>query len=82
MAQEPIDSDPISPDSVAQTHQTQDPMLHEDQEPTPPAELTEESSHDLYEGFSDDAFVRAAAMFRNEAYLGIIELLTEAVETS
>jgi hypothetical protein len=41
----------------------------------------EDMSVDSYEGFNDDPFVRAAAMFREQEYLGIIELLTEAVET-
>lgn len=78
-------------DAIAQdvpTQQTLDPTLNEDQEVSPdpqevspdPPEVTEES-RDLYEGFSEDPFVKAAAMFREHEYLGIIELLTEAVET-
>ena len=35
---------------------------------------------DLYEGFSDEPFVQAAAKFQADDYHGILELLTDAVE--
>ena len=40
----------------------------------------EEPEVDLYAGFDEEPFVRAAAQFRAENYHGILELLTEAVE--
>ena len=66
-------------DPVTQDRDQTTPNEDQDVVPEPP-EVVEESP-DLYEGFSDDPFVRAAAMFRDQEYLGIVELLTEAIET-
>ena len=35
---------------------------------------------DLYKGFDEEPFVRAAAQFNSDNYHGILELLTEAID--
>lgn len=64
-------STPLDPEPEA--------TLHEDS--SLPAEPLEQSHDNPYEGFSEDPFVEAATMFRAQEYHGIIEKLTEAVET-
>ena len=39
----------------------------------------DEPEVDLYEGFSEEPFVQAAAQFNADNYHGILELLTEAI---
>ena len=39
-----------------------------------------EGQTDLYDGFDEEPFVRAAAQFRSHDYHGILELLTEAID--
>ena len=39
-----------------------------------------EAEVNLYEGFDEEPFVRAAAQFNSDNYHGILELLTEAVD--
>lgn len=84
VVQDPVAEDPVAQDPIAQDDDqpTPDPTLNEDQDPpqVAPPEVAEESP-ELYKGFSEDPFVRATAMFRDQEYLGIVELLTEAVET-
>ena len=57
-----------------------DPMSKEQDATLPPVEVQKEASPDPYDQFDKDPFVEAAAMFRAQNYLGIIEKLTEAVE--
>ena len=57
-----------------------DPMSKEQDATPPPVEVQKEASPDPYDQFDKDPFVEAAAMFRAQNYLGIIEKLTEAVE--
>lgn len=92
LAQEPLEQEPLAQEPLAQEPQNVPVLtLNEDQEvlievlidrPEPQQEdLVQEESGYLYAGFSEEPFVKAAAMFRNQEYLGIIELLTKAVET-
>lgn len=76
---------PKQPDSTSESHdQAEDSgqdsgEAESDEQPADQSE-TQEKSHDPFEGYSDEPFVRAVAMFHAENYNGIIEILTEAVE--
>ena len=57
----------------SQEQEQEQSLLHEDQD------VQIDKSDNVFEGFSDDPFVRAAAMFREEQYHGILEVLSDAV---
>lgn len=67
--------------STPRDQQVQDLLMSEDLETLTDHREQAAESPDLYDGFVDDPFVRAAAMFRSQRYHGMIEVLTEAVES-
>lgn len=54
----------------------------EERTPTPNQSDEQDKSHDLVDeldGFNEEPFVKAVVAFRQEKFIGILELLTEAV---